>query len=79
MIVISFEHNSDRQTHYRAEITSPDVPHDDKTGFHYYCLLIEKNYFEKRYLMYSEKIPEFNGQPFEICSDILKALNAFLC
>ena len=78
MIVISFEPSSDRQTHYRAEITSPELPHSDKTGFHYYCLLIEKSYFEKRYLMYVGDIPVFSGQPFEICSDILKALNTFV-
>ena len=78
MIVVSFEQPTDRQNHYRAEITSPHIPHNDKTGFHYYCLLIEKSYFEKRYLMYDGNIPTFSAQPFEICSDILKALNTFV-
>ncbi|MGN1106200.1 MAG: hypothetical protein ACI4RH_06070, partial [Huintestinicola sp.] len=78
MIVISFEYTDDRQTHYPAKITSPDIPHSDKTGIHYYCLMIEKDYFEKRYLMYSESIPKYNSHSFEICSDILKALNTFV-
>lgn len=78
MIAISFENTPHRHTHYPAEITSPHIPHSDKTGIHYYCLLIEKSYFEKRYLMYSESIPEFIGHPFELCSDILKALNTFV-
>lgn len=78
MIVIFFEQTLDRQTHYRAEITSPHIPHSDQTGYRYYCLLIEKSYFEKRYLMYAVDIPAFSGQSFEICSDILKALNTFV-
>ncbi len=78
MAVIFFDSVSDRQTHYYAEITSPGVPHNDRTGSHYYCLLIDKVYFEKRYLMYAKKIPYFTEQPFEICSDILKALNTFV-
>ncbi|MBP0957097.1 MAG: helix-turn-helix transcriptional regulator [Oscillospiraceae bacterium] len=78
MIVISFEHMSDRQTRYLASITSPHIPHSDKAGLNYYCLLIEKCYFEKRYLMYAENIPAFDGHQFEICSDILKALNTFV-
>ncbi len=78
MIVILFNQASDRQLHYCAEITSPTVPHSDKNGARYYCLLIEKSYFEKRYMMYSENVPYFDGQTFEICSDILKALNTFV-
>ncbi|WP_432650587.1 helix-turn-helix domain-containing protein [Huintestinicola sp.] len=76
MIVISFEPAANR--HYPAEIASPHIPHDDKAGLNYYCLLIEKSYFEKRYLMYAESVPTFNEQSFEICSDILKALNTFV-
>lgn len=78
MIVILFNQASDRQLHYCAEITSPTVPHSDKNGARYYCLLIEKSYFEKRYMMYSENVPYFDWQTFEICSDILKALNTFV-
>ena len=77
MIVIYFEQTTEKQTHYHAEITSPDVQHNDKPRLHYYCLMIEKEYFEKRYLMYSDKIPVFSEKSFEMCSDILKALNTF--
>ncbi len=77
MIVIYFEQTHDRQTHYRAEITSPDVCCGDKSGLHYYCLMIDRGYFEKRYLMYSESVPVYKETPFEICSDILRALNTF--
>lgn len=77
MVVIYFEPAADRQTHYRAEITSPDVEYCGEAGLHYYCLMIDKEYFEKRYLMYSDNIPVYNKTPFEICSDILRALNTF--
>lgn len=78
MITICFEQTSDSQTHYHAEITSPDVPHNDRLGVHYYCIMIEKEYFSKRWLMYEDSIPYFNEQTFEMCSDILKALNTFV-
>ena len=76
-IIIYFEQAEDRQTHYHAEITSPNMPFSIHTEQHYYCLLIEKEFFEKRYFMYAEKLPLYSGQPFEMCSDILKALNTF--
>jgi len=76
-IVIYFEQTGDRHTHYRAEVTSPDVPHCNKYGLHYYCLMIGREYFEKRFLMYSDILPVYAEQPFEICSDILRALNTF--
>lgn len=77
MVVIYFEESTDKQFHYHAEITSPGVPHNDRTEQHYYCLLIEKEYFENRYNMYSDHLPIFKEQSFELCSDILKALNSF--
>lgn len=76
-IVIYFEQSTDKQTHYYAQITSPDVEHICKKGLHYYCLMIEKDYFEKRYKMYADDIPVFNEKSFEMCGDILKALNTF--
>lgn len=76
-IVIYFQQTEDKQTHYNAEITSPDTPFNIRTEQHYYCLLIEKEYFEKRYLMYASAVPDYKSQPFEMCSDILKALNTF--
>lgn len=77
MIVIFFEQTTKRVTHYYAEITSPDVKHNDKSVPNYYCLMIEKAYFEKRYKMYADNIPVYNEKSFEMCSDILKALNTF--
>jgi len=76
-IIIYFEQETDRQTHYHAEIISPDVPYNIRAEQHYYCLMIDKDFFEKRYLMYAEKTSLFNGKRFEMCNDILKALNTF--
>lgn len=76
-IIIYFEQTSDKQTHYYAEITSPNIQYNSKAGLHYYCLMIEKDYFEKRYLMYSDNMPVFKEKAFEMCSDILKSLNTF--
>lgn len=78
MVVIYFETPANRQTHYHAEITSPQVPHEDESGQHYYCLLINKEYFESRYKLYGGKTPHFDRHSFEFCSDILKTLNTFV-
>ena len=51
MIVIYFDRESDKQNHYYAEVTSPNTPYNGKKGLHYYCLMIKKEYFEKRYKM----------------------------
>ena len=77
MIVIYFDRESDKQNHYYAEVTSPNTPYNGKKGLHYYCLMIKKEYFEKRYKMYCDDIPVFKEKSFEMCSDILKALNTF--
>ncbi len=77
MIVICFGENTEKQYHYHAEITSPDIPHNDKEEQHYYCLLIARDYFEKRYKMYSDSLPIFKEYSFELCSDILKTINTF--
>ena len=77
VIIIYFEQTDDKQMHYHAEITSPYTHFSIKTGQHYYCLMIEKGYFEKRYLMYSDDVSRYNCHSFEMCSDILKALNTF--
>lgn len=77
MIAIYFENCTEKQFHYHAEITSPEIPHNDNPEQHYYCLLIAKDFFESRYKMYSENIPVFREHSFELCSDILKALNTF--
>ncbi len=79
MIVIYFDErkNEQRQSHYYAEITSPGMIHNDKDSLHYYCIMIEKTYFEERYQMYADEIPVFKETGFSLCSDILKALNTF--
>lgn len=77
MIVIYFEESIEKQFHYHAKITSPEIAHNDMTEQHYYCLLITKSYFEKRYKMYSDSLPIFKEHSFALCSDILKALNTF--
>lgn len=78
MVVIYFETPAQRQTHYHAEITSPNVPHNDESGRHYYCLLINKGYFESRYRLYGGETPHFDRHSFEFCRDILKTLNTFV-
>lgn len=82
MVTIVFENTSESKLHtdnkhYSAYITSPLVPHDDGSDLHYYCLLIDKEYFESQYKLYSAKVPKFRHEQFEICHDILKALNTF--
>ncbi|MBQ4536082.1 MAG: helix-turn-helix transcriptional regulator [Lachnospiraceae bacterium] len=77
-IIIDFGKYSDKQNHYWAEITSPDVEHDINQGMHCYSIFIEKEYFESRFKMYESVIPVFKSKGFEFCSDILKALNTFV-
>ena len=87
MVIIVFSHDSFKiepcieikETHYLATVLSPNIPHDDLAGppAHYYCILIDKEYFEEQYKMYTEEKPDFNGKQFAICHDILKTLNTF--
>lgn len=76
-IIIYFNNEAEKSKHYWAEIISPDILHGKNQGVHYYSLLINKDYFEKRYHLYADKIPVFERQKFELCSDVLKALNTF--
>lgn len=68
-----------KENHYLATVMSPNIPHNDleESFAHYYCILIDKEYFEEQYRMYTDKKPEFNLKQFAICHDILKALNTF--
>lgn len=68
-----------KRNHYLATVTSPNVPHCDLADefVHYYCVLIDKDYFESQYKMYDDNIPVFNEKQFLLCSDILKTLNTF--
>lgn len=77
MILVSFKGTARDEFHYNAEIYSPGFANADTDRQHYYCLLIDHAYFDERYLMYAREVPVFKGQRFEICSDILKALNTF--
>lgn len=68
-----------RRNHYCAAVVSPCVGHDDifDEYNHYYCIMIDKDYFESQYSLYSDDMPYFENMHFEICSDILKTLNTF--
>lgn len=77
IVKIYFEQRTDKQMHYQAEITSPDTAYSADGENHFYCIMIDKEYFEKRYLMYADKIVNYCKYKFEMCSDVLKALNTF--
>ncbi|MDO5558945.1 MAG: AraC family transcriptional regulator [Oscillospiraceae bacterium] len=77
MAVIDFSEISSSYGHYGAYIYSPGIPHSDSCSKRYYCVMIEKKFFESQFLLYSKKIPVFAPESFVICSDILKALNTF--
>lgn len=68
-----------KENHYFATALSPNIPHKDPSELftHYYCILIDKEYFEEQYKMYSDDAPDFNWTQFAICHDILKTLNTF--
>lgn len=67
-----------KENYYLATVTSPEVPHQDTNDQLYYCILIEKDYFEMQYKMYTNSIPKFEMMPFLVCQDILKTLNLFI-
>lgn len=68
-----------QSNHYFATIMSPDIPHTeiDNRFHHYYCIMIDKAYFESQYAMYLPEIPIFTSEQFQVCNDILKILNLF--
>ncbi|NLK95286.1 MAG: helix-turn-helix transcriptional regulator [Clostridiales bacterium] len=66
-----------KENHYFALATSPNIPHEDEILMDYYCILINKEYFEEQYKMYTNDKPDFKMKEFVICHDILKALNTF--
>ena len=77
-LVIDFDVNAEKLKHYYAEITSPDILHYDEHSMHCYRIFIDKEYYEKRFLMYADDIQVFEHKSFEFCQDILKALNTFV-
>lgn len=68
-----------KNKHFFATITSPDIQHNDisENFTRYYCIMIDKEYFEKQYRLYSDNLPCFDLHQFSLCSDILKTLNTF--
>lgn len=86
MFIITFsnEELSDKVTievkenQYFGTVLSPNIPHNDILLSHYYCILVEKNYFEEQYKMYTDHPPYFEWKQFAICHDILHALNMFV-
>lgn len=66
-----------KDNHYYAAIVSPDIPHNDFEETYYYCIMINREYFDQQYERYTSEKPYFEGKEFVICSDILKTLNTF--
>jgi AraC-like DNA-binding protein len=87
MFVLYFFKESTKEKHrielpdnnYLVTVTSPDTKHTEESERwqHYYCIMIEKEYFELQFKMYQKEIPPFNETPFPVCHDILKTLNMF--
>lgn len=67
-----------RENQYPGIVLSPDIPHSDTLLTNYYCIMIDKEYFEEEYKRYTDLEPNFNWQQFAICTDILHALNMFI-
>ena len=67
-----------KENQYFATVLSPDIPHNDDFISHYYCILIDKDYFDAQYKMYTDEKPQFTWKQFAICHDILHALNTFI-
>lgn len=87
MVVIYFDNNNSdthndielSKKHYLGEITAPYVKHSysNNESNCYYCIMIDKMYFEEQFKLYEHAVPNFSCHKFVICSDILKALNTF--
>lgn len=65
--------------HHIAAIMSPNIPHCDidVETHHYYCIMIDKDYFEEQYKLYSNDIPVYHNKQFAICSDVIKSIHTF--
>ncbi|MFT3951104.1 MAG: hypothetical protein QM689_04005 [Oscillospiraceae bacterium] len=64
MVVIFFPQSAANVNHYPAYALAPGIAHNDVTDAHYYCVMIDKDYFESQYALYSDKIPAFT--PLEV-------------
>ena len=76
-LFIFFEKDTHNMNYYYGELFSPDVPHDNRTRLHHYCLMFEKEYFEERFKMYSDDPEIYNLKSIKIYGDMLKLLNSF--
>lgn len=76
-LFIFFEKDADNMNYYYGELFSPNVPHENHTRLHHYCLLFEKEYFEERFKMYSDELENYDGKLIKIYGDMLKILNTF--
>lgn len=76
-LFIFFEKDTHNMNYYYGDLFSPNVPHDNQTRLHHYCLMFEKEYFEERFKMYSEELPVYNFKSVKIYGDMLKLLNSF--
>lgn len=76
-LFIFFEKDTNNMNYYYGDLFSPNVPHDNQTRLHHYCLMFEKEYFEERFKMYSEELPLYNFKSVKIYGDMLKLLNSF--
>lgn len=83
MITIYFDNELSQidipRKHHMATIVSPGVEHNDVDVnlHHYYCVMIEKEYFESQFKLYSDELPIFKNMQFAICSDIIKTMNTY--
>lgn len=76
-LFIFFEKDTHNMNYYYGDLFSPNVPHDNRTRLHHYCLMFEKEYFEERFKTYSHELPIYNFKTVKIYGDMLKLLNAF--
>lgn len=67
-----------KDNQYFGVVLSPEIPHNDDLLSSYYCILIEKEYFEEQYRLYTMEKPDFQWKQFAICHDILHGLNTFI-
>ena len=67
-----------RENQYPGLVLVPEIPHTDTLLTQYYCIMIDKEYFEEEYKRYTNITPDFKWKSFAICHDILHALNMFI-
>ena len=67
-----------REKQYPGAALAPDIPHNDNPFLNYYCIMIDKEYFEEEYKRYTDCKPDFKRKQFAVCHDILHALNMFV-